>query len=518
VPTSCLRCINTVPQALRAALPPDMSVHGLLAADMALEAAAVREKPSKKTRKEKQEGDDTNATTATSSSSLLLDCYLTPSPYAPWNAVLPTPADLTSMPLVWPPALQVLLPGPAAKLLAAQQAKLARDWAAVRDAGILPDSGDTTPADGEVPQTYRHAWLLVNTRTFYYEAPLPTATTPSTTAGAATPRRRPGANTKRQQPPPPPQQQQQQAGKRASNTDDNMALQPVADLFNHDGAAGCGVAFDAASFVVKAARAHAAGDEARIRYGRHGGDFLAVEYGFVPDGGDEWDEVGLDEVILPRLQRGGEEEEEEERPGEGGGVDEKARKRKRKDSSCNSNNNNKAPTDAGQKAAAERRQQRAARWRDRLEERGFLGGYVLDQRTVCYRTQVALRALLALEKAEERDEKEQKGEKKKKQKKEGADGNDDDDDGCDAWSRFVDGLDDGDAEQPAADALLAGLLEAYRAGAVAERIRRVEKRGGDLRAVGESCQRDLLVARWRQADRLLELTIERLRDPEAGKE
>ena len=37
----------------------------------------------------------------------------------------------------------------------------------------------------------------------------------------------------------------------------------------------------------RAARAFAPGDEVRISYGRHPGDFLLVEYGFVMGGGRE---------------------------------------------------------------------------------------------------------------------------------------------------------------------------------------------------------------------------------------
>ncbi|KAI0125297.1 SET domain-containing protein [Xylariales sp. AK1849] len=261
VPTPCLRSIDTVPKTIVRKLPKDISVHGLLAADLALD---------------------------------------TSDKYSIWNAVCPSPADLASMPLLWPPSLQDLLPSPAKELLTNQQAKFARSWASVTSA--FPDLRTE-----EGRRRYEYAWLLANTRTFYYLSPK----------------------------------------LRRRQKDDRMVLQPVADLFNHaDG--GCNVAFDAASFVVKADRAYRKGEEVRICYGRHGGDFLMVEYGFVLEE-NCWDEVGLDEVVLPRLMEG-----------------------------------------RGKGKGAERDRDK---WKERLEGAGFWGGYTLDRETVCHRTQVALRTL-----------------------------------------------------------------------------------------------------------------------------
>ena len=229
--------------------------------------------------------------------------------YAPWNAVCPAPADFSTVPLLWPPELQALLPPPARELLARQQDKFARDWAdistAYRDLLDADEDGEGEGvAEGEalsVEDRYRHAWLLVNTRTFYYVS----------------------SRLRRKV--------------RASDTDNCMCLQPVADLFNHDDgeAGGCNVAFDGAGFSVRAERAYDAGDEVRISYGRHPGDMLLVEYGFSLDD-NRWDEVGLDDVLLPRLTR---------------------------------------------------------RQSDALADAGFLGRYVLDRDGVCHRTQVAVRRL-----------------------------------------------------------------------------------------------------------------------------
>lgn len=332
VPTPCLRSIDTIPKPIVRKLPPDISVHGLLGADLALD---------------------------------------TSDRFSAWNAVYPTNADLVSMPLVWPASLQALLPGPAKKLLSKQQTKLARDWAAVSSSSNAFSPQQLALVDEE---KYRYAWMLVNTRTFYYVSP--------------------------------------KLRKRAK--EDRMVLQPVADLFNH-ASEGCNVAFNNDGFTVRAQRKYEAGDEVQICYGRHGGDFLAVEYGFVLQD-NRWDEVGLDDVVLPHL---------------------------------------------------------SARWRERLDEVGFLGGYVLDAQTVCYRTQVALRTLCS-------------GSVKE-------------------WRRFVDGEDDGEGNQGKVDGLLVDMLGKYR-GKIAEVIRQV-KRMKD----GEEDQRKLLIDRWDQVGRLVDMTVARLR-------
>ncbi|KAH6648781.1 SET domain-containing protein [Truncatella angustata] len=324
VPTSCLRSIDTVPTAVRSKLPKDISVHGLLAADLALD---------------------------------------TSDKYSIWNAVCPRPEDFTSMPLLWPVPLQSLLPGPAKKLLSKQQVKLAKEWVAVNAA--FPDLNR---------DRFTYGWLLANTRTFYYLNP-------------SLKRRR---------------------------KEDRMVLQPVADLFNHADE-GCNVNFDAQSFIVRAHKSYEMGEEIRICYGRHGGDFLMVEYGFVMNP-NQWDEVGLDEVVMPLL-------------------------------------NDKQ--------------------REMLDDRGFLGSYVLDRNQVCYRTQVAMRTLCCNTRE---------------------------------WARFVDGMDDGDRSQRDVDQRLIEVLGKYRS-SISETLVNIR----ELHE-GEQCQRELLVARWIHIDCLIENTVERLQN------
>lgn len=244
MPTSLLRTVDTVAKPIRKKLASTVSAHGLLAADLALDKSPT---------------------------------------YKLWNAVMPSKAELEeTCPLAWVPELQTYLPSPAAERLRKQQSKLARDWEEVRLA--FPELRE---------EDYRYAWLLVNTRTFYYS-------TPKT--------------------------------EKLYRKDDRMALQPVADLFNHADE-GCAVAFDPQSFTIRTKRTYEAGEEVFICYGRHGNDFLLAEYGFVLEE-NRWDEVGLDEPVLSHLSK---------------------------------------------------------EQREDLEDTGFSGNYRLDAETVCYRTQVAVR-------------------------------------------------------------------------------------------------------------------------------
>ncbi|KAF4124800.1 SET domain-containing protein [Geosmithia morbida] len=212
-----------------------------------------------------------------------------------WRDVSPTPRDMTtSMPICWDASLQALLPKKARTILDKQIAKFERDWAAVSAAS----ASKVEPISNLTREAYLYAWLLVNTRTFYH-------TTPTT--------------------------------KKKLPREDHMALQPVADLFNHS-PDGCAVSFTSAGFTITAGADIPADTEVFIQYGSHSNDFLLVEYGFtLPHGLNSFDEVCLDEYLCPRV------------------------------------------------ASPSKRRM--------LEDRGFWAGYMLDSETVCYRTHVALRAL-----------------------------------------------------------------------------------------------------------------------------
>lgn len=121
VPTSALRTLLTVPKTIVKPIGT-ITVHGLLAADLAL---------------------DTNSTRAA------------------WRAVLPSAGDFKqSMPFLWDAKLQALLPTASASLLHNQQRKLSEDWTAVSKAfpALAYDS-------------FVYNWLIVNTRTFYFSPP-----------------------------------------------------------------------------------------------------------------------------------------------------------------------------------------------------------------------------------------------------------------------------------------------------------------------------------------------------------
>lgn len=359
VPISALRTKDTVPTTIVASLPKDVTVHGLLAADLALNKTANETK------------------------------------YSKWQAVVPTEEDIQqSMPLTWPASLQSLLPAGASKLLDKQRAKFDKDWDVVSAAFPIESKGKGKGGGVSKECTrdeYMHAWLLVNTRTFYFVTPK-TERLPK---------------------------------------EDHMALQPVADLFNHTDRDGCHVAFDhTESFTFRTTRAYEKGDEVHISYGSHSNDFLLVEYGFVLVR-NHWDEVRLDEVILPALTR---------------------------------------------------------RQREELEDVGFLSNYVLDNDTLCHRTQVALRQMAVTGKYGGLT--------------------------MDEWSKFVSGLDDGEKSQAKVDALAVGLLEKYEA-----TIKIKEKEVRKLRFQEEDGDEDLnesrretMLTRWAQIRDLVKATIERLED------
>ncbi|OAA66998.1 set domain containing protein [Niveomyces insectorum RCEF 264] len=384
VPTRALRTLATVPKSLSRKLDHDVSVHGILAAHLML---------------------DTSGT------------------YDAWNAVLPTPDDLAEgMPLLWPRALQALLPTPAQDALARQQAKLQRDWTHVKTAlelgkgGASDDTGGSGSGSGEddYRTRYTRAWLLVNSRTFYYTTPRSEQTLP--------------------------------------RHDDRLALQPVADLFNHTGDAGGGAraTYGPEGFRFVADRAYPAGAEVPISYGAHANDALLVEYGFVLPGqgadtaaNRRWDEVSLDAAILPRL----------------------ATRAHRAD----------------------------------LAAAGFLGRYMIDAATPggCYRTQVALRRILCRTAAERAAWQRfvdgggsggtNGGNAGWHHRDRGEDGQDDDDDDEDPMQAQVDDL---------LRDCLADMTE------VAETALASIARLGQ-RNVGSPAQRGLLVARWQQIEAMV---------------
>lgn len=120
--------------------------------------------------------------------------------------------------------------------------------------------------------------------------------------------------------------------------EDHMILQPIADLLNHS-SHGCSVSYDEREFTVTTVREHQAGEELFISYGAHSNDRLLVEYGFMlAPVSNPWDEVCIDPYIIPELL--------------------------------------------------------AANLKENLTELDYWANYMIDDDTACYRTEIALRALL----------------------------------------------------------------------------------------------------------------------------
>jgi hypothetical protein len=209
VPINAIRSLHTVPKNVSSRLPRGMSVHGLLAAELAI---------------------GTNQS-------------------ADWFNLVPKWTDLEAgLPALWPTGLRNLLPTEAKHLLNKQLARFECDWK------MFQRGFPSTPR-----QDYLYTWLLVNTRTFYYETP----------AMLKLP------------------------------WHDRLALLPVADLFNH-ASVGCSVSFSTEGYSFTTDRPYRAGAEISTSYGDHSNDFLLVEYGFILEK-NRWDKACLDDLIAPKL-------------------------------------------------------------------------------------------------------------------------------------------------------------------------------------------------------------------------
>lgn len=215
---------------------------------------------------------------------------------------------------------------------------------------------------------YTYCWSLVNTRTFYY--------TPPTKAKS----------------------------KKVVDSNENMALNPFADYFNHS-SRGCVVELSKDGFEITTAESIEKGEEVYISYGKHGNDFLLAEYGFVMDD-NEWDDVSLDDLVLEVMNQ---------------------------------------------------------EQRELVKENRFEGRYVLDKQGPCYRTQVALRAMVMSERR---------------------------------WLMYIAGSDDGEASQEKVDELLYQLLGKLK-GMALKRLEDVNL----LRRKGREEEQQpcgMLIKRWQQ--------------------
>jgi hypothetical protein len=165
----------------------------------------------------------------------------------------------STMPLCYTKVLQDLLPHAATLLLKNQREKLEKDW---RDLHTQIPSVDK--------DLFTYTWLIVNTRTFYWEYP-------------DLPNSHPRLPKKRTH----------------LTADDCYAMCPFMDYFNHSDV-GCNPESDSKGYSVSADRDYKAGEEVFVTYGAHSNDFLLAEYGFILDDNQN-DSIPLDHLILPLL-------------------------------------------------------------------------------------------------------------------------------------------------------------------------------------------------------------------------
>lgn len=163
------------------------------------------------------------------------------------------------MPIFYTKELQKLLPHAATILLANQSTKLEKDW------------NDLRPHITSISkELFTYTWLIVNTRTFYWEYP-------------DLPNSHPRLPKKRKQ----------------LTADDCYAMCPFMDYFNHSDV-GCTPQSDSKGYSVTADREYKAGEEVFVSYGPHTNDFLLLEYGFILDSNTN-DSIPLDHLLLPLL-------------------------------------------------------------------------------------------------------------------------------------------------------------------------------------------------------------------------
>ncbi|ETS73124.1 hypothetical protein PFICI_15069 [Pestalotiopsis fici W106-1] len=143
-----------------------------------------------------------------------------------------------------------MLPRPTLTLVNEQKARIQGQWVVVAER--FPTLGY---------EEYLRSWLIMNTRTFYHS-------TPET---------------------------------ESYEWVERIGLLPVADLLNH-AERGCKVLYTDTEYTITTDRVYNAGDEICNSYGEHTNDFLLGEYGFILLT-NCWDEICVDDAILPQLSQ-----------------------------------------------------------------------------------------------------------------------------------------------------------------------------------------------------------------------
>ncbi|KAF2648297.1 SET domain-containing protein [Lophiostoma macrostomum CBS 122681] len=177
-----------------------------------------------------------------------------------WQDVWPSKQDFeTTMPIHWSKEARECLPVTSKVLLKAQRTKLNSDFDTIRP--MYPSMSKPL---------FTYTWMIVNTRTFYWDYP------DLSTAHPSLPK------------------------KRAKLTaDDCYAMCPFMDYFNHSDV-GCDPPHDKHGYSITADRDYEAGEEVYLSYGTHTNDFLLAEYGFILPI-NKCDALSLDHIILPEL-------------------------------------------------------------------------------------------------------------------------------------------------------------------------------------------------------------------------
>ncbi|KAF2275023.1 SET domain-containing protein [Westerdykella ornata] len=183
------------------------------------------------------------------------------SEYRPWQDIWPSREEFEAiLPILWGKRARELLPEDAKALVAKQRHKLDADFDTLRPS-IPSISKDL----------FTYTWLIVNTRTFYWDYP-------------DLPRASPRLPKKRS----------------LLTPDDCYAMCPFMDYFNHSDR-GCETKHDAKGYYVYADRDYKAGAEIYVTYGTHTSSFLLVEYGFILWPRNAHDSLPLDHLLLPLL-------------------------------------------------------------------------------------------------------------------------------------------------------------------------------------------------------------------------
>ncbi|KAI9652576.1 MAG: hypothetical protein M1831_006679 [Alyxoria varia] len=221
--------------------------------------------------------------------------------FKPWLDVMPSYEDLEGcMPVLWTEELAQRLPCAARAYLAKQRTKLDRDTQEFMKLPTRRNAETTAPRSEQALKEYKRAWLLVNTRSFYWDYP-----TSASTSGAGVTGKRDGNGEK-----PRRKNARTKSGRNGKmktlERDDCMALCPFIDFFNHEEGAGgdsgagreikAAVSFNHMGFVVTANRHYEKGEEIHVTYGSYSNDFLLVEYGFLPPNNPA-DSIALDEYF-----------------------------------------------------------------------------------------------------------------------------------------------------------------------------------------------------------------------------